>query len=107
MMRPACDLEFEPPMFRGLSGSELTATLVLSLAPGLALSLLVCLWAGSLLWALPTLVATAFLSVLCAGTLLRGLKRNRTPNWYLQRLARQAARPAGLIWRDGVWRIGR
>ena len=105
MMRPVDILGFEPPMFRGLSGSELTGTLLLSLLPGAACSLAARVVAGSWLWALPILVVAALLSVLGAGTALLRLKRNHVPNWYLQRLARRFARRAGLVWRDGVWRI--
>lgn len=107
MTRPACALGFEPPMFRGLGGTELTAVIVLSLGPGLAGSAVVCLWAGSLLWAPPVLVLSAFGSVLCGGTVLRRLKRNRSPNWYLQRAARRLGPRAGLVWRDGPWRTER
>ncbi len=106
-MRPACTLGFEPPMFRGLTGTELTATVVLSLVPGVLLAGVVTLWTGSLLWILPVLVAVAFITVLCAGTVLRRLKRNRPPNWHMQCLARYWVRPAALICRSGVWRVER
>ncbi len=94
-------------MFRGLSGTELTAAIGLSVVPGTAVAGLLCLWAGSLLWALPVLVLNAFGTVLFAGTVLRHLKRNRPSNWYLQRLARHFGRHADIIWRDGPWRIER
>ena len=71
------------------------------------MSIVVCAAAGSWLWALPTLVLTAFLTALGAGTALVRLKRNHAPNWYLQRLARHVAPQAGLVWRDGVWRTDR
>ncbi len=106
-MRPASPLGFEPPMFRGLSGTELTATIGLSMIPGMAVAGLLCLWVGSLLWVLPVLVLNAFATVLLAGTVLRHLKRNRPANWYLQRLARHFGRHADIIWRGGPWRIER
>ncbi len=107
MTRPASPLGFEPPMFRGLSGTELTATILLSLIPGAAGAGLLCLWAGSLLWALPALVLNAFATVLLAGTALRNLKRNRPPNCYLQRAARHFGKSAGIVWREGPWRMDR
>ena len=107
MTRPASPLGFEPPMFRGLGGTELTAVILLSLGPGLVVAGLFCLWAGSLLWALPVLVVNAFATVLLAGTALRHVKRNRPPNWYLQRLARPFAAHADLVCRDGPWRVDR
>ena len=94
-------------MFRGLSGTELTATIGLSMIPGMAVAGLLSLWVGSLLWALPVLVLNAFATVLLAGTVLRHLKRNRPANWYLQRLARHFGRHADIIWREGPWRIER
>lgn len=107
MTRPASPLGFEPPMFRGLSGTELTATIGLSMVPGMVGAGLLCLWVGSLLWILPVLVLNAFATVLLAGTVLRHLKRNRPSNWYLQRLARLFGRHAGIIWWEGSWRIDR
>ncbi|MCY3852505.1 MAG: DUF3487 family protein [Gammaproteobacteria bacterium] len=107
MTRPASPLGFEPPMFRGLSGTELTATIGLSMIPGMVGAGLLCLWAGSLLWVLPVLVLNAFATVLLAGTVLRHLKRNRPPNWYLQRLARHFGRQANIIWWEGPWRMER
>lgn len=94
-------------MFRGLSGTELTAAIVLSLAPGILVAAIVCIWAGSLLWLLPVLVFNAFATVLVAGTALRQLKRNRPANCYLQRAARRFGRGAGIIWREGSWRMER
>ena len=94
-------------MFRGLSGTELTAAIVLSIAPGMVEAGIFCLWAGSLLWALPVLVLNAFATVLLAGTALRHLKRNRPPNCYLQHVARHFGRSANIIWREGAWRIER
>ena len=106
-MRPASPLGFEPPMFRGLSGTELTAAIVLSLVPGVPAAGLVCLSAGSLLWALPVVVLSAFATVLLAGTALRRLKRNRPPHWYLQSLARRCGPRTGLICQHGAWRVDR
>lgn len=103
-MRPISNLGFEPPMFRGLSGTELTFTLILSLAPGIVLGLVAFLWTGSLLWIFPVLVVSALASVLCAGTVLLRLKCNHTPHWYLQRLARNFAESTGLVFRSGSWR---
>lgn len=94
-------------MFRGLSGTELTATIGLSVIPGLLGAGLLCLWVGSLLWILPVLVLNAFATVLLAGTVLRHFKRNRPPNWYLQRLARHFGQQANIIWREGPWRMER
>ena len=94
-------------MFRGLSGSELTATIGLSMIPGMVGAGLLCLWVGSVLWILPVLVLNAFATVLLAGTVLRYLKRNRPSNWYLQRLARYFGQHADIIWREGFWRIER
>ncbi len=106
-MRPASPLGFEPPMFRGLSGTELTATIGLSLLPGIPLGILICMGAGSWLWVLPVLVASAFCTVLLMGSALRRIKRNRPPNWHLQYVARYGAAHLDLIWRDGSWRIDR
>lgn len=94
-------------MFRGLSGTELTATIGLSMIPGMVVAGLFCLWIGSLLWILPVLVLNAFATVLFAGTVLRHLKQNRPANWYLQRLARHCGQRADIIWREGPWRIER
>ena len=94
-------------MFRGLSGTELTATIVLSMIPGLLGAGIFCLWVESLLWALPVLVLNAFATVLLAGTALRHLKRNRPPNCYLQLVARHFGRSADIIWREGPWRMER
>lgn len=94
-------------MFRGLSGTELTATIMLSMGPGLLGAGIFCLWAGSLLWVLPVLVLNAFVSVLVSGTALRHLKRNRPPNCYLQRVARHFGRNANIVWRAGPWRMER
>ena len=94
-------------MFRGLSGTELTAAIVLSMIPGMVEAGIFCLWTGSVLWALPVLVLNAFATVLLAGTVLRHLKRNRPPNCYLQRVARHFGRRANIIWREGPWRIER
>ena len=107
MTRPASLLGFEPPMFRGLSGTELTAAIVLSVAPGTVGAGIFCFWTGSLLWALPVLVLNAFITVLLAGTVLRHLKRNHPPNCYLQRVARHFGRSANIIWREGSWRVER
>ncbi len=106
-MRPACALGFEPPMFRGLTGTELTAVIFLSLVPGLLFAGVVVLWTGSLLWVLPVLVAAAFLMVLCAGTMLRRLKRNRPPNWHLQYFARHWGRHLNLVRPRKIWRVER
>ena len=94
-------------MFRGLSGTELTAVIVLSMFPGLLGAGVFCLWVGSLLWALPVLVLNAFATVLIAGTVLRHLKRNRPANWYLQNVARHLGRSADIVWREGAWRVER
>ncbi len=94
-------------MFRGLSGTELTAAIVLSLVPGVPAAGIVCMSAGSLLWALPVVVLSAFATVLLAGTALRSLKRNRPPHWYLQRLALWCGPRTGLICQHGAWRIDR
>ena len=94
-------------MFRGLSGTELTATIMLSMVPGMVEAGIVCLWAGSLLWILPVLVLNAFITVLIAGTALRHLKRNRPPNCYLQRVARHFGRGANIVWGEGPWRMER
>ena len=94
-------------MFRGLSGTELTATIMLSAIPGSVGAVFLCLWVGSLLWALPVLVLNAFATVLFAGTALRRLKRNRPPNWYLQCLACRLGRSVNVIWREGAWRMER
>ena len=94
-------------MFRGLSGTELTATIVLSAVPGVVEAGIFCFWAGSLLWALPVLVLNAFATVLLAGTVLRHLKRNRPANWYLQRVARRFGARADIVWREGPWRMER
>ena len=106
-MRPAAPLGFEPPMFRGLSGTELTSVILLSTAPGSFVAIVVCVWLGSLLWALPVLVLSAFAAVLVAGTALRHLKRNRSPNWYLQNLARHFGHRADIVWHEGAWRMDR
>lgn len=94
-------------MFRGLSGTELTAAIVLSMVPGLVEAGIFCLWTGSLLWALPILVLNAFATVLVAGTALRHLKRNRPANWYLQRVTRHFGKSADIVWREGSWRMER
>ena len=106
-MRPVSSLGFEPPMFRGLSGTELTVAILLSLVPGLFLAVIACLIYGSWLWALPVMVLTAFATVLIGGTVLRRLKRNRPPNWYLQRWARFWSRRTELIHYQGAWRVDR
>ena len=94
-------------MFRGLSGTELTATIMLSMVPGMVEAGIFCLWAGSLLWVLPVLVLNAFVTVLLAGTALRHLKRNRHSNCYLQHVARHFGRSVNIVWREGPWRMER
>lgn len=104
-------LNTEPPIFRGLSNSELGMVMKVGVVFWVPTCLFIAFLAGATMMGLGVAMIMLLITVLASGTILQRIKRGR-PDYYFQhkialRNVKNATRSDNFIVYTGTWEIGR